>query len=292
MSSRDRKGYSVSRVSNVSPLASICTIWCTGMRVPFTHACPWQMLGSIEMRSNGTSVAPLPSLLIELEHRCCLLHSHVSRFDLCSDVILAPHLYLGVTYNIQLQIAADPTDANTAYAYDLYYDVAPERFGPDGRVVLQYLPGYVMDSFVTASGGPLYVDLYESGVYKSTDRGNTWSAVNTGLPVTWVLSGLAVAPSNPSVLYRSNLSSPVSITTDGGASWSPTGTPPASLGALAVSATNPSIVYAVAMAGPQPLYISQDAGQTWNPAAGLGAAKLSQILPDPRVAPGPTLWRL
>jgi hypothetical protein len=194
--------------------------------------------------------------------------------------------YLGVTYTIQLQIAADPTDANTAYAYDLYYDVAPERFGPDGRVVLQYMPSYVVDSFVTASGGPLYVDLYASGVYKSTDRGNTWSAANTGLPFTWVLSGLAVAPSNPSVLYRSNLSSPVSITTDGGASWSPTGTPPASLGALAVSATNPSIVYAVAMAGPQPLYVSQDAGQTWNPAAGLGAAKLSQILPDPTSSAG------
>ena len=35
----------------VSPLASMAIIWWTGMRVPFTHACPCETLGSIAIRS-------------------------------------------------------------------------------------------------------------------------------------------------------------------------------------------------------------------------------------------------
>jgi predicted ATPase len=34
----------------------MCTTWCTGIRVPFTHAWPWQIRGSTEMRS-GKSTA-------------------------------------------------------------------------------------------------------------------------------------------------------------------------------------------------------------------------------------------
>src|ERR1022692_2585903 len=63
MSSRERKGYSDSRSSTVSPFASMRTTWWTGMRVPLTHACPWQMFGLIEIRSNCTSSSSTSSLL-------------------------------------------------------------------------------------------------------------------------------------------------------------------------------------------------------------------------------------
>ena len=36
----------------MSPLASIRTIWHTGIRVPLMQACPWQTLGSITIRSS------------------------------------------------------------------------------------------------------------------------------------------------------------------------------------------------------------------------------------------------
>src|SRR5579863_7575232 len=65
MSSRERTGYSDSRSSTVSPLASMRTIWWTGIRVPFTHAWPWQMFGLIEIRSNCTAASSLSSLLLD-----------------------------------------------------------------------------------------------------------------------------------------------------------------------------------------------------------------------------------
>ena len=39
------------------------TIWWTGSRVPFTHAWPWQIVASMEIRSNATFVAATTSLL-------------------------------------------------------------------------------------------------------------------------------------------------------------------------------------------------------------------------------------
>jgi hypothetical protein len=33
------------------------TIWWTGIRVPFTHAWPWQMVGAMDILSNGIFVA-------------------------------------------------------------------------------------------------------------------------------------------------------------------------------------------------------------------------------------------
>jgi predicted ATPase len=61
--SRDSEGYSASSSSTVSPFASMRTIWWTGIRVPFTDAWPWQILGSMEIRSNGTFMASMTSLL-------------------------------------------------------------------------------------------------------------------------------------------------------------------------------------------------------------------------------------
>ena len=62
MSSRDTEGYSTSSSSTLSPFASMRTIWWTGIRVPFTHACPWQIFALMEIRSNGTFIASKTSL--------------------------------------------------------------------------------------------------------------------------------------------------------------------------------------------------------------------------------------
>jgi len=197
---------------------------------------------------------------------------------------------VGSTYEPQFHVVADPANADIAYAYDNsiedYYSFPPEEFISFERVELSMgfsCFGDGVDSLVIASDGTLYVDYSNCGVYKSSSNPNaSWLPASAGLPSNMISNGLTVSPSNPAVLYRSNLLGPVYVTTNGGNSWSPTGTPPAPLGPLAVSATNPSMLYAAALAGPDAIYVSQDGGNTWSPAgSGLGATTVSQIVLDP-----------
>jgi hypothetical protein len=46
----------------------------------------------------------------------------------------------------------------------------------------------------------LYAGTFGGGVFKSTDGGNSWIAVNTGLTNSYILS-LAIDPVNPNILY-------------------------------------------------------------------------------------------
>ena len=65
----------------------------------------------------------------------------------------------------------------------------------------------------------------KSGLYKTTDGGKTWNKIHNGLPQTTLgRIGIAVAPSNPKVLYASievkgNENKGLYKSTDAGASW-------------------------------------------------------------------------
>lgn len=66
----------------------------------------------------------------------------------------------------------------------------------DNRVLYAAAHQRRRHEFTYISGGP------ESGVYKSTDGGETWSKINKGLPtVEMGRIGLAVSPRNPNLLY-------------------------------------------------------------------------------------------
>lgn len=56
------------------------------------------------------------------------------------------------------------------------------------------------------------------GVFKSTDAGATWQAINTGLPEGWVYS-LVLDPKTPSTVYAGTHSQGVYKSKDGGATW-------------------------------------------------------------------------
>ncbi len=64
----------------------------------------------------------------------------------------------------------------------------------------------------------IYAGTEEQGVFKSTDGGAHWSAVNTGLTRTYI-SALAIDPNNPSTLYAGTQGGGVFKSTDGGVSW-------------------------------------------------------------------------
>jgi sugar lactone lactonase YvrE len=187
------------------------------------------------------------------------------------------------------RIVADPSNANTAYAYYAQRSYALQKT-TDGGVTwnpaTSGLPSstpYIY-SIVAASNGSLYVDISGYGVYQSTDQGAAWVAVNTGLgSFSSALNGLAVSASNPAVLYKSVNGGTIYTTTNGGTSWSTvSGSAPVGLGALALSGSDPSLIYAAANSGFPALYVSPDGGTTWNPAGtGLGIASLTQIVADP-----------
>ncbi len=81
-----------------------------------------------------------------------------------------------------------------------------------------------------------------SGVFKSTDGGATWTAVNSGPTVSTV----AVDPQNPRTVYAGVGGRGVFKTTDGATSWSAvnSGLTTLSVNSLAIDSQNPSTIYA------------------------------------------------
>lgn len=99
------------------------------------------------------------------------------------------------------------------------------------------------------TGGPSNL----GGVYKSTDSGGVWAAVNSGLGVP-TIHALVVDPVTPTTLYAATdyiSSGGVSKSTNGGASWVPssTGLPNVYVRALAIDPVTPTILYAATSAG-------------------------------------------
>ena len=103
-------------------------------------------------------------------------------------------------------------------------------------------------------------------MFKSTDGGGTWGAVNTGLTASVYVAALAIDPVTPSTLYAGTDGGGVFKSTDGGGTWSAvnTGLPDdAVVYALAIDPTTPSTLYAgdVRTGG---VFKSTDGGGTWS----------------------------
>lgn len=107
------------------------------------------------------------------------------------------------------------------------------------------------------------------GVVKSTDGGQTWTAVTTGLDNSYV-GTLFMHPENPDILlagtgnnqYYDN--NGVYLTTDGGAFWQQT-LRGENITAIEFALSDPSIAYA---GSADAIYRSDDAGQHWQRVAG------------------------
>ena len=99
----------------------------------------------------------------------------------------------------------------------------------------------------------LYAGLSPDGVFKSTDGGQSWTAMNTGL-TSITVRDIALDPRNPSTLYASTAegvfkTSPAGAvfkSTDGGASWTAmsTGLTSLSVSHLAINSLTGSTLYA------------------------------------------------
>jgi photosystem II stability/assembly factor-like uncharacterized protein len=133
-------------------------------------------------------------------------------------------------------IAIDPQTTTTLYAGTGYTD--PRNFrgvfkSVDGgsNWIAVGLDGLSISGLAVDPQTPttLYVGVDRSavvdgtqgpGVYKSTDSGMSWTAMNNGLTTPSVLS-LATNPQIPSMIFAGTAGGGVFESTDGGTSWNP-----------------------------------------------------------------------
>ena len=102
----------------------------------------------------------------------------------------------------------------------------------------------------------IYAGGLDSGIYKTTNAGLTWFAVNNGLTYNKV-QALTISYSNPQILFagtdqNGSSNSGVYKTTNGGASWSLMSsgiTDPLGIQAIAIHPTNPNIAFIAAFDG-------------------------------------------
>jgi hypothetical protein len=97
------------------------------------------------------------------------------------------------------------------------------------------------ESFDFPVASPLQSKKSSGPIFKSTDGGRTWIALNYGLR-SFNVQELAIDPQPPSTLYACNFVS-FFKTTDGGASWDAGGLDPDGLAALAIDPVTPSTIY-------------------------------------------------
>ncbi|GAB7026931.1 choice-of-anchor D domain-containing protein [Geotalea toluenoxydans] len=138
-----------------------------------------------------------------------------------------------------------------------------------------------VECLLAVSPSILYAGTQNGGVFKSSDGGAHWVAVNNGLGNPTVFA-LAVDPAAPANLYAATYGNGIYKSLDAGSSWSRLAASPASVYSLAVDPADSSTLYAGTDGGG--VYKSTDGGATWNAAnAGIPTAQVNALVVDPRL---------
>src|SRR5664280_326055 len=108
----------------------------------------------------------------------------------------------------------------------------------------------------------LYAGTASGGVFRSTDSGDHWTAVNTGLSDPRVIF-LAVNPLTPTTLYAGTVGGGIFRSTDSGATWTAvnTGLNNADVRYIAINPTSPTTLYTGTDGNG--VFRSTDSGATW-----------------------------
>ncbi len=152
--------------------------------------------------------------------------------------------------------------------------------------------GNVNASFFTLAADPasattLYAgNIAGSGIYKSTDGGAHWVAINNGLPANQgatgalpLVIGFALDPAHSTTLYAGTFGNGLYRSTDGGSNWSSVGTGMRSASVTALAFEPSTLLAATLGAG---VYQSADGGGTWTPSnANLDVGIVNSLLSDP-----------
>ncbi len=194
----------------------------------------------------------------------------------------------------EMKAAAEP-----AVAPELFQGMAWRNVGPfrGGRVTA--VAGVAQDPYT------YYFGATGGGVWKTENAGTTWANVSDGFFETGTVGALAVAPSDPNVVYAGMGEEPVrGVTTaagdgvyrstDAGKSWTHVGLEATRhISAIAVHPKNPDLVYVGAQGNQykdtpeRGVYRSADGGATWklvlHVSDGAGVSSLSMDPTNPRI---------
>ncbi len=166
-------------------------------------------------------------------------------------------------------LVAQPPPAGPASGPQLWRNIGPDRGGRSLTVAGS-----------TARPNEYFFGAVGGGVWKTVDGGTTWNPVTDGKIHSSSVGALAVAPSNPDIVYagmgetelRGNVMQGDGLykSTDAGKTWAHIGLEGTqSIARIRVDATNPDLVYVAALGhpyGPSPdrgVFRSQDGGKTW-----------------------------
>jgi hypothetical protein len=196
----------------------------------------------------------------------------------------------GVTWNTMgaipsfpIGVMADPVTASTVYlfGYSSPYLFKSTDGGLTWNPAATGLPAAYVQSMTSTSDGSLYAGGYLNnfsnglGVYKSTNQGGSWTAVNTGLGTPF--SGPYALSASGTTVYLA--SGNVYETTNGGTSWTATTGGHIAATSVAVSAQNANVLYVTT--NNETLLASSNGGASWSaPATGLPSS-FSHPIVDP-----------
>ena len=180
------------------------------------------------------------------------------------------------------------------------------------RSIGPYVGGRVTTVAGVAGEPNLYYAAYAGGgVWETTDYGYHWKNISDGYFKSNNVGALAVAASNPRIIYAGTGDSAIRNTvlsgdgmyksTDGGKTWAHIGLEDTHvISWIAVDPNDPNVVYAAALGhvwGPNPergVYKTTDGGQTWKKVLYVndqtGAVTLAMDPSDPRVLYA-TMWQ-
>lgn len=118
------------------------------------------------------------------------------------------------------------------------------------------------------------------GVYKSTDGGVTWTAMNTGMGNVTV-GAMVMNPNDPNTIIAAT-SGGIYKTTNGGSSWSQRIA--GNFKDIKLKPGDPSTIYAVRIVTPSEFYRSTDTGTSWTkittiPSTGIGSRMVIGVTP-------------
>ena len=121
----------------------------------------------------------------------------------------------------------------------------------------------------------IYAGTWGAGIFKSSDDGLSWQAVNQGLGKL-LINSLAIDPITPTTLYAGTYKAGIYKSIDGGGSWFPINQgiqAEAVIYTIAIDPGNPAVIYlgtrGISNQGSAPwsgvTYKSYNAGMTWTP---------------------------
>ncbi|HUP42147.1 MAG TPA: hypothetical protein VM599_02940, partial [Thermoanaerobaculia bacterium] len=210
---------------------------------------------------------------------------------LLASLLLAPAAFGAASS--QAAEAEHPVDPALFQGME-WRSVGPSR---GGRVTaVAGVPGAPFTYYFGATGG---------GIWKTTDGGTTWKNVSDGFVESGSVGALAVAPSDPNVVYAGMGESPIRgvatghgdgvyRSTDAGRTWTHLGLDGTEhVGGLAVHPRDPDVVWVAAQGSAwrptaeRGVYRSKDGGATWEQvlfvSEAAGASGLAMDPTNPRV---------